>query len=74
MKVFCKWLLLCLISIQYSYITELTFYVSHYGAYPNDNLDDTKEIQLAINETIRSGPSDDVVFGLGTYLGHTKSS
>jgi hypothetical protein len=67
MKVFCSWLLLCLISIQYSYTTGLTFHVSRYGAYPNDNLDDTKGIQLAINEAIRSGPSNDVVFGLGTY-------
>ena len=43
------------------------FHVAHYGAYPNDNLDDTHAIQLAINEAIRSGLSAEIDFGYGIY-------
>jgi hypothetical protein len=46
MRFFSGWLLsLSLISIQYLYIKGLTFSVSNYGAYPDDNLDDTHGIQ-----------------------------
>jgi hypothetical protein len=44
-----------------------TFFVSDYGAYPDDNLDDTNEIQLAINQAINYGFVSDVVFGYGIY-------
>jgi hypothetical protein len=67
MRFFCEWLLLSLLSIQYLSIRGLRFSVSNYGAYPNDNLDDTNGIQLAINEAIRSGSDNDIVFGFGTY-------
>ncbi|CAF3308616.1 unnamed protein product [Rotaria sp. Silwood2] len=63
----CDWLPLSLISIQYFYVTRLTFSVSKYGAYPNDNLDDTYGIQLAVSEAIKSGLHNSVVFGFGTY-------
>jgi hypothetical protein len=49
------------------YITGFIFDVSNYGAYPNDNLDDTNGIQLAINKAIHSGLNNNVVFGFGTY-------
>jgi hypothetical protein len=68
MKFSCECLLLLsLVSIQYLYITGLTFSVSNYGAYPNDNLDDTNGIQLAINQAIRSGLNNSIVFGFGIY-------
>jgi hypothetical protein len=68
MKFICEYLLsLSLISIEYLSITGLTFDVSNYGSYPNDNLDDTNGIQLAINEAIHSGLNNNVVFGFGTY-------
>ena len=44
-----------------------SFFPSNYGAYPNDNLDDTNGIQLAINNAIKSGLVNDIIFGYGTY-------
>jgi hypothetical protein len=67
MNFFCEYLLLSLITILYSYATGLTFSVSNYGAYPNDNFDDTNAIQTAINEAINSGLKSTVVFGFGIY-------
>jgi hypothetical protein len=46
---------------------EQTFHVFNFGAYPNDDIDDSKEIQLAINTAITSGFNRTVVFGVGTY-------
>jgi hypothetical protein len=66
-KAFCNWLLFCLIPIECSYITGLTFHVSHYGAHSTDNFDDAKGVQLAILDAINSAPDNDVVFGSGTY-------
>jgi hypothetical protein len=48
-------------------ITGKIFYVSSFGAYPNDNIDDSKEIQLAVNTAIRSGLNSTISFGYGTY-------
>ncbi len=59
--------ILIILSMNYSSIEGRTFFVSDYGAYPDDNLDDTKEIQLAINEAIHSGSVSDIVFGYGIY-------
>ena len=56
-----------LLSIQYFYLTGLTFSVSNYNAYPNDDLDDTHGIQSAINHAINSGLNNTVTFGIGTY-------
>jgi len=67
MKFFCEYLSLSLISILYSYATGLTFSVSNYGAYPNDNLDDTNGIQSAINDAIKYGLYNEIDFGYGTY-------
>ncbi len=43
-----------------------TFYVSNFGAYSNDNIDDTKAIQLAIDTAINELNST-VIFGYGIY-------
>jgi len=42
-------------------------FVSSYGVYPDDGIDDTNGIQLAINESIRSGLRTDIIFGYGIY-------
>jgi hypothetical protein len=51
----------------YSSIEGKTFFVSDYGAYPDDDLDDTNGIQLAINEAIKYGLVSDIIFGYGIY-------
>ena len=43
------------------------FFVSNYGAYPNDNIDDTNAIQLAVDTAINYGLNSTVIFGYGTY-------
>jgi hypothetical protein len=48
-------------------IERKTFFVSDYGAYPDDDLDDTNGIQLATNEAINYGLVSDIVFGYGIY-------
>ena len=53
--------------MSYSSIEGRTFFVSDYGAHPDDNIDDTDGIQLAINEAIHSGSVSDIVFGYGIY-------
>lgn len=53
--------------ILFTYASGSTFFVSNYGAYPNDNLDDTHQIQLAINDAIKSGLTSTIVFGFGIY-------
>ncbi|CAF2921656.1 unnamed protein product [Rotaria sp. Silwood2] len=55
------------ISIQWSHIAGATFFVSSYGAFPNDNIDDTSAVQLAINKAIANGSNNVVVFQSGTY-------
>jgi hypothetical protein len=42
-------------------------HVFNFGAYPNDNIDDTKAIQLAVNTAISSGLNSTIIFGYGTY-------
>ncbi len=42
------------------------FHVSKSGAYPNDNIDDTLAIQLAINTAIEELNST-IIFGHGIY-------
>ena len=53
--------------MSYPSMEGRTFHVSDYGAYPDDNLDDSNGIQLAINEAINSGLVSDIVFGNGIY-------
>jgi hypothetical protein len=43
------------------------FFVSDYGAYPNDDIDDANSIQLAIDAAINFGINNSVIFGSGTY-------
>jgi hypothetical protein len=44
-----------------------TFYVSTYGAYPDDNIDDTNAIQTTIDMAIKYRSNAVIVFGSGTY-------
>jgi hypothetical protein len=44
-----------------------TFHVSNFGAYPNDNIDDSKAIQVAVNAAINSKLKTTISFGVGTY-------
>ena len=53
--------------MSYPSIEGKTFFVSDYGAHPDDNIDDTDGIQLAINEAIHSESVSDIVFGYGIY-------
>jgi len=43
------------------------FHVSTFGAYSNDNIDDSNGIQLAINAAIYYGLNSTVIFGYGIY-------
>jgi hypothetical protein len=43
------------------------FFVSDYGAYPDDDLDDTNGIQSAITDAIKYGLDSEVDFGYGIY-------
>ena len=63
MYVVYNFLLLIIVSIE-----GKTFLISDYGAIPNDNLDDSKGIQLAVNDAVSHGLDSDVVFGYGIYL------
>lgn len=53
--------------IQYPSIQAEFFHVSTFGAYSNDNIDDTTAIQLTVDAAISSGFSSTVIFGYGTY-------
>jgi len=44
-----------------------TFHVSTFGAYSNDNIDDSNGIQAAINTAIHYGLNSTVIFGYGIY-------
>jgi hypothetical protein len=61
------WLILMIALFQYSPVKGLNFSVSTYGAYPDDNIDDTDAIQLTIDMAIKHGSNDIVIFGSGTY-------
>ena len=67
MKLVYKWFVLIFLSLKYLSIEGKTFHVSDYGAYPNDNLDDTNGIQLAINAAIKYGLGTEIDFGQGIY-------
>ncbi|CAF1452004.1 unnamed protein product [Rotaria magnacalcarata] len=54
-------------SIQCSYMLGAIFSVVTYGAYPNDNIDDTDAVKLAINKAIEAGQNNIVLFQSGTY-------
>ncbi|CAF4072671.1 unnamed protein product [Adineta steineri] len=67
MKLIYSWFVLIILSINFVSIRGKTFFVSDYNAYPNDDLDDTHGIQLAINEAIKYGLVSDIIFGYGVY-------
>ena len=61
------WFTLMTIFIQYQLIKGKTFSISDYNVYPNDNIDDTYGIQVAINESIAYGFNNEIEFGPGIY-------
>jgi hypothetical protein len=56
-----------IVSIQIFYLEGRTYNVSTYGAYPNDNNDDSSAVQHAINAAISNGANNYVQFQAGTY-------
>ncbi len=62
-----KWFILSILCLQYILIQGKTFFVSDYGAYPNDEIDDANSIQFAIDSAINYGMNSSVIFGYGTY-------
>ena len=62
-----KWFIITALCIECLLIQGKTFHVSNFGAYPNDNIDDTNGIQLAINTAINCRLNSTVVFGYGIY-------
>jgi hypothetical protein len=53
--------------MKYLLIDGKTFYVSHFGAYSNDNIDDTEAIQSTVNAAINYRSKSIVIFGYGIY-------
>ncbi len=53
--------------MQYQSIQRKSFFVSDYGAYPDDNLDDTNEIQLAINDAIKYGLITEICYIINNF-------
>ena len=62
-----RWFILIIVLINYRSIEGKTFFVSDYGAYPNDNLDDTNAIQRAIDEAAKDRMPREIAFGPGIY-------
>ena len=62
-----SYFLFILLCIKCFVIQGELFYASTFGAYPNDNIDDAKGIQLAVDTAIKSGLNSTVVFGYGIY-------
>lgn len=58
---------LLFISLNYVLIEGKLFFASDYGAYSDDNIDDTYGIQMAVNEAIKHGFRSQVIFGAGIY-------
>jgi hypothetical protein len=60
-------ILIILLSVTLKNSRQTKFTVNTYGGYPNDYLDDTYSIQLAINAAIQNGPNNLVLFQSGQY-------
>ncbi|CAF1469478.1 unnamed protein product [Rotaria sp. Silwood1] len=67
MKSASYWFIAMMIFIQWSCIAGAMFSVFTYGAFPDDNIDDTSAVQSAINNAIANGTNNIVVFQSGTY-------
>ena len=55
------------LSVLFFVVEAKVFSVSDYGAYPNDNIEDSDGIQMAVNSAISDGFSSTISFGTGTY-------
>ena len=64
-----NWLYLIVLTIfvRCFSIEGKTFFVSDYGAYSNDNIDDTRNIQMAVDAAIKYGLNSIINFGYGIY-------
>ena len=62
-----NWFSFLTISIQCSYVLGTTFSIFTFGAFPNDNTDDTSAVQRAVNKAIEVGSSNAIKFQSGTY-------
>jgi hypothetical protein len=67
MKVVYESLILIVLCTKCLSIEGATFLVSDYGAYPNDNIDDTIAIQTAVDAAINHRLKSTISFGYGTY-------
>jgi hypothetical protein len=56
-----------IILLSFETIKGKTIRISDYGAYPNDNIDDTSVIQSAIDDIVEDGSITIMDFGPGTY-------
>jgi hypothetical protein len=61
------WFLAAILCITCVSIQGEIFHVSKFGAYPNDNIDDSIGIQSAVNAAISSRLNSTVIFGDGIY-------
>jgi hypothetical protein len=61
------WFIFIILSIKCTYSAGVIFPVSNYGAYPNDNIDDSNAIQLTIDAAVSYGLNSTVIFGAGIY-------
>jgi hypothetical protein len=61
------WFTLIILLMKCTYIIGAIFPVSKYGAYSNDNIDDSNAIQLTIDAAISYGLNSTVIFGAGIY-------
>ena len=68
MKLVYGWFVLMILSMKYQSIRGKIFFVFDYGAYPDDDLDDTIGIQSAINDAITYGLTSEIDFGYGNYI------
>ncbi len=66
MKFVYYWLILIILGMKCLSIEGKIFFVSDYGAYPNDNIDDTKGIQLTVAAAISYRLNTTIAFGYGT--------
>ncbi|UJR12269.1 hypothetical protein I4U23_016446 [Adineta vaga] len=62
-----NWLTFISLCIKCLSIRGEIFYVSTFGAFSDDNIDDTTGIQLTIKTAINYGPNNIVIFGFGIY-------
>jgi hypothetical protein len=67
MKFICIWLIFIPLCTNCLLGEGKIFHVSDYGAYPNDQIDDTEAIQAAVNAAINYTFDGTISFGSGIY-------